>query len=113
MGDQPLQHPGERARMHVEDRGEIAGGDAREQPDDPQDQALRPGHAQIAAMPFELRSRPWTTAHSSCMKSSTSGSASLRPGSTEGFLFAVIDAMRRERGRRERPPQASIIADTS
>ena len=47
LGDQPLQHAGEGAWMHMEDRGEIAGGDARGQPDDPQDQSLWASHAQI------------------------------------------------------------------
>ena len=47
LGDQPLQHAGKGAWMHMEDRGEIAGGDARGQPDDPQDQSLRASHAQI------------------------------------------------------------------
>jgi hypothetical protein len=52
LSDQPLQHAGEGAWMHMEDRGEIAGGDARKQPDDSQDQSLWTSHTQIRRHPL-------------------------------------------------------------
>ncbi len=49
------------------------------------------------AMAFELRSRPGTTAHSSCMNSSTSGRASGGPGSRGTRLVSAIDPSRGKR----------------
>jgi hypothetical protein len=94
LGEQPLQHTGEGAWMYMEDRGEIAGGDARKQPDDRRPSRCGPVTPRSTAMAFELRSRPCTTAQSSCMNSSTSGRASGGPGSRGKRLVCVIDPYR-------------------
>ena len=52
LRDQPLQHAGERAGMHVKDRSQVPRRESGEETDDPKDEALRPSDPEVGRHPL-------------------------------------------------------------
>ncbi len=58
LGNQPLEDTGQRAGVYVEQCGEVAGGEPREQTGDAKDEPLRSGHSNVRAHAFGLLVQP-------------------------------------------------------